>query len=123
MWNDSNDTIMNIFDAANEGKATFPACCPICQQKAAHIYMHRHDTMHGGVWLWCSSCHSYAHMSGIIPDWWKNPTYTDENMLDSEPEYLDNIAALIDPWVNSILPASDTKDSKNSVCCTNSLSE
>lgn len=112
MWNDSDDTIMSVFDAANEKKTTFPAYCPICQQKAAHIYMHRHDAMHGGIWLWCSFCHSCAHMSGIIPDWWKNPEQVDENMLDGEPEYLDHIAAFIDSWVNSILSASDAKDRK-----------
>jgi len=108
MWNDSNDTIMDIFDDACEGAISFPAVCPLCQNKNAHLYMHRHDAKHGGIWMWCSSCNSYAHMSGIIPAWWRNPSFVEESALDSEPVFLDNISALIDPWVNTILPSKNT---------------
>ena len=47
MWNDSNDTIMEIYDEACEGRTIFPSNCPICQDKQAHLYMHRHDSRHG----------------------------------------------------------------------------
>ena len=103
MWNDSNDTIMEIYDEACEGRTIFPSNCPICQNKQAHLYMHRHDSRHGGVWMWCSSCKAYAHMSGIIPDWWQNPDFIDGTVLDSEPTFLDTITPLIDPWVNNLI--------------------
>ena len=110
MWHDSDDTIMNIFDDACAGKTKFPSDCPICKGRQAHIYMHRHNPRHGGIWMWCSSCRAYAHMSGIIPDWWENPGFTDEALLEGEPSVLDDMAVQIDRWVNGILPVNDMND-------------
>lgn len=102
MWID-NDKIMVVLDAANEGKSHFPCVCPICEKKSAHIYIHRHDNRHCGIWTWCSSCGSYSHMSGRTPKWWKNPDFVDVNQLCSEPEYLEKISDKIDTWTNNIL--------------------
>lgn len=104
MWFD-NEKIMKIFDMVNDVKTYFPCACPICDKKSAHIYIHCHDDRHCGIWTWCSSCGSYAHMSGESPKWWKNPDFVDENQLYSEPEYLETISDKIDSWVNSIIPA------------------
>ena len=102
MWNDSNDRIMEIYDCIEDPKNKFPTTCPVCGKKAGHIYMHRHDAHHGGIWLWCSECQFFAHMSGIIPEWWQNLSSLDEVYLEAEPSYLDNRAKEIDEWVNTI---------------------
>ena len=103
MWI-NNDKIMVIFDMANHGKTPFPSVCPICGKKTAHVYVHRHDDRHCGIWTWCGSCGSYSHMSGELPKWWKNPDFVDADQLCSEPEYLETVSDKIDSWVNSILP-------------------
>ena len=100
MWNDSDDKIMQIYDTACERSSLFPVKCPVCGTETAHIYIHRHDENHGGIWLWCSHCHAYTHMSGIIPDWWSNPVFIDGNELESDPILLDKVASKIDEWVN-----------------------
>ena len=112
MWID-NDRIMEILDVANKGQTQFPCVCPICKQNAAHIYIHRHDDSHCGIWTWCSDCGSYSHMSGEAPTWWKNPTFVDANQLCSEPGYLDEASNQIDAWVNSIAPAENTFSEKS----------
>lgn len=103
MWI-NNDKIMEIFDIANHGATYFPAVCPICNKKSAHVYIHSHDDRHCGIWTWCSSCGSSSHMSGDVPKWWKNPEFVDAEQLCSEPEYLETISDKIDTWVNSIMP-------------------
>ena len=103
MWID-NDKIMAIFDIAKNEKTYFPCACPICNKNTAHIYIHRHDDKHCGIWTWCSSCGSYSHMSGESPKWWKNPMFVDDDQLCSEPEYLETISDKIDTWDNSIMP-------------------
>lgn len=102
MWN-NNDKIMSVFDMDNNGNAHFPFTCPICNKENVHIYIHNHDDKHCGIWVWCSSCHSYSHMSGELPKWWKNPDFVDADKLCSEPEYLETISDKIDIWVNNIM--------------------
>ena len=102
MWTDDNDKIMEIYDLALIPDTVFPVKCPICGSSTGHIYIHRFDEKHGGIWVWCSKCHSFGHISGIIPDWWNNLEGVDENSLESEPEYLDKYAARTDDWVNSL---------------------
>ena len=101
-WNDENDKIMEIIDALGKQKDVFPIKCPICGKTAGHIYMHRHDEEHGGIWVWCSHCRSYAHMSGTIPSSWKNAPFIDEECLSADPIVLDKNAASIDEWVNKL---------------------
>ena len=93
---------MNIFDTAEKPNSVFPAECPVCKEQCAHICMHRYDDKHGGVWLWCSNCKSFMHMSGIIPDWWKNCEAVDRGQLEASPEYLDSMVDIIDPWVTQL---------------------
>lgn len=102
MWTDDNDKIMEIYNLALIPETVFPVKCPICGSSTGHIYIHRFDEKHGGIWVWCSECHSFGHMSGIIPDWWNNNDGVDENSLESEPYYLDKYAAMVDDWVNSL---------------------
>lgn len=103
MWKDNDDRIMKLFHVANKGQEKFPAHCPICGEKTGHIYIHRYDESHGGIWLWCSSCHSYTHVSGIIPGWPENLKDIDENELDGTPDYLELKATEIDNWANKLI--------------------
>ena len=114
MWND-NDKIIGIFDKANEGGVQFPCQCPICQKLSAHVYIHRHDDKHCGIWTWCNECCSSAHMSGTTPSWWVNPDFVDTNQLCSDPSYLDEISDRIDKWVNSLMPAKSAETSSQFV--------
>lgn len=108
MWND-NDKIMGIFDKANEGGMQFPCQCPVCQKQSAHVYIHRHNDKHSGIWTWCNECGASAHLSGQTPSWWVNPDFVDANKLCSDPSYLDEISDQIDKWVNSLVPAKSTE--------------
>ena len=105
MWID-NDKILAVFDGAtNKQEGQFPHLCPICNNRSAHIYVHQHGGEHCGIWVWCNSCNSFSHMSGVTPDWWENPEFVDENQLCTEPEYLNEISDKIDKWVNNIIPS------------------
>ena len=107
MWNDNNDVIMEIYDSVINEKNVLPCECPICHKKSVHVYMHRHDERHGSIWVWCEECKSYVHMSSIIPNWWENPDFIDEEQLCSEPEYLNSKAKEIDRWINKLIATSE----------------
>lgn len=108
MWND-NDKIIEIFDKANEGGTQFPCKCPVCRNCSAHVYIHRHNDKHCGIWTWCSACGATSHMSGEAPAWWLNPDFVDAAQLCSDPSNLNEIADRIDKWVNSLVPSEKTE--------------
>ena len=108
MWND-NDKIMEIFDKTKEGGTQFPCQCPVCRNRSAHVYIHRHNGEHCGIWTWCEKCGASSHMSGETPTWWVNPDFVDVDRLCSEPSYLNEISDKIDKWVNSLIPAENTE--------------
>ncbi len=107
MWNDSNDKIMEIMDGLNSKESVFPIHCPICGKREGHLYIHRYDERHGGIWLWCSCCHSFSHLSGIIPDWVENMPNIENSRLEATPEYLDERKTAVDNWVNTLLKRKD----------------
>lgn len=88
-----------------ENKQYFPVICPDCGNKEGHIYEHRYepgkDT--GGMWVWCSVCHSYGHSRARLPKWWKNPDFIEFGKLCHQPDYLEENKDYIDKWVNSLL--------------------
>ena len=108
MWKDS-DKLVEIYNHFIEGGTKVPYECPECNSKAVHVYLHSHDSTHCGVWLWCSRCGAFAHMSGQVPKWWKNPIFIDGHELCAEPDYLEAHAVDIDEWVNSLIPTKKTK--------------
>jgi hypothetical protein len=71
-----------IFDgAAPAEKAHLSSSCPVCRCNSLYRYFSLLRTQPkeingfmykgpGGYWEWCSSCHSYEHMSGFVPEWW-----------------------------------------------------
>ena len=108
MWKDS-DKLVEIYNHFIEGGTKVPYECPECNSEAVHVYLHSHDSTHCGVWLWCSRCGAFAHMSGQVPKWWKNPIFIDGHELCAEPDYLEAHAVDIDEWVNSLIPTKKTK--------------
>lgn len=77
-------TWRSIFDGSLEG-VDLQASCPVCLTAALHRWFHLHRPSpttssrrdwqgKGSQWQWCSSCHSYEHSSGLVPDWW-HPTF------------------------------------------------
>lgn len=117
MWN-NNDKIMELFYQLNDEKNKFPCVCPICNNQAAHIYIHSHNEKHAGVWMWCSHCESSSHMSINTPNWWENPDFVDEEQLSCEPDYLESLAGKIDEWINNI-PAKGNIDSNLAIVMEN----
>jgi len=108
MWND-NDKIIEIFDTSEDGKTVFPCVCPVCNSHSAHVYFHKHNDRHCGIWTWCSNCGASSHMSGNTPKWWKNPDFIDPTQLCAEPDYLEQLKDRIDEWVNMIAPKDPVK--------------
>ena len=102
MWGDADDSFMMIYDYAMQPNSKFPTKCPRCSKTSTHFYMHRHDEKHGGIWIWCSSCKSFIHMDGTIPEWWKNCEAVDIKKLYAVPDYLDNMTDKIDQWVSDL---------------------
>jgi hypothetical protein len=43
----------------------------------------------GGLWEWCSGCHTYAHYSAMVPEWWTCSLAVNESLLAPEPELLE----------------------------------
>ena len=108
MWSD-NDKITRVFDKAIAGGTQFPSQCPVCQNHSAHVYIHRHNDKHCGIWIWCNKCGASSHMSGETPAWWANPDFVDAAKLCSDPSYLNEMADEIDEWVNSLIPLETTE--------------
>lgn len=116
MWHDDNDDIMKLYDIINvhEFDSPLPATCPICGVKSGHIYMHRYDEEnHGGLWLWCSSCHIFSHSSCKVPDWWRNLSLFSIFDLHAVPDNLDEQAKYIDDSVNKLLAIKDDKNKES----------
>ncbi|MBP5491659.1 MAG: hypothetical protein J6Y08_02320 [Clostridiales bacterium] len=115
MWHDDNDNIMKLYVIVDTDRADypFPASCPVCGTRSGHIYMHRYDEENnGGLWLWCSSCHSFSHSRYKIPDWWKNLSLFTILDLEAVPEKLDKQAVYIDAFVNRLLAIKADKEIK-----------
>ena len=111
MWNDNKDEILEIIDNVDSSNAVFPTTCPVCNKKDGHVYYHKHDELHSGVWVWCGSCQTFSHMSGIAPDWWKNPDFINDGQLTEIPDKLDENKEKLDRWINLLI--QDNEKAKN----------
>lgn len=123
MWHDENDDIMKLYSIISEGHYDnpLPAICPICGERSGHIYMHRHDEdNHGGLWLWCSSCHNYSHSSCKVPEWWRNLSSISPMKLHHSPDYLDSQVDKIDHLANVLISIhidKSLRENHNPVYC------
>ena len=111
MWKD-NDKIVQVLNGLSDENTPFPRKCPECRGNSAHIYIHDHGNDHCGMWVWCSECGAFAHMSAQTPKWWKNPAFIDGEMLCSEPDYLEAKADDIDKWGSALLQSKETSSAR-----------
>lgn len=104
MWKDNDDKILNMYKKFINSYE-FDQLCPICNTENVHFYMHIHNSISrkGGLWVWCSNCHSYSHCSIIVPKIWKNCVFIESIKLCATPEYLDENKDLVDSHIKSIL--------------------
>lgn len=102
MWHDRDNRIDKVFEAIFGKAERFPIECPVCGLACAHIYLHRHNGYHGGIWIWCNNCRAYSHLSGRVPVWWKNPPFIEPQKLMHDPDYLETFADAIDSWINGL---------------------
>lgn len=75
--------------------------CPVCSARSLHRYFslekeaprELRGAMYkgpGSYWEWCSSCCSYEHMHGYVPEWWDVlPLDIDHSLLTVFPEEID----------------------------------
>lgn len=104
MWHE-DDGMMTIYESLEEGQGSFPRECPVCGEKHAHMLVHRPEPSNsrGTVWAWCGFCGGYAHFGAVVPAWWTDPGFVDEERLDSYVDYPDSISTKIDEWMNALL--------------------
>jgi hypothetical protein len=85
--------------------------CPVCNFQTLHQWFDRPRLYpigegrpgflgRGGSWQWCSSCYSYEHYSGLVPDWWRDTFDVDYEALTHCPEAIE-VARLRDIGANS----------------------
>ncbi len=56
--------------------------CPECKKNTLHYFYLGWEEKRGGNWIWCSSCLSFMHTSGLVPDWWKNIRGVSDELLE-----------------------------------------
>jgi len=88
-----------IFSASQNG-IDVDGLCPVCNSPTLHRWFDRprafavgHERAgfqgHGGAWEWCSSCHSYEHYSGLVPDSWHNTLTVNYALLRHDPDAIE----------------------------------
>lgn len=90
-----------LFNDAVGGGVDLPNDCPVCGHRMLHRYYHLAKVEPrelrgklfqglGSYWEWCSSCRSYEHMHGFVPDWWQEkPLAVNHAELTVTPGILD----------------------------------
>lgn len=84
-----------IYQNDQEGY-TLSAPCPICSARTLRRYYQvgrpisliidqQHFVARGGCWEWCSTCKTYEHSSGLVPEWWSCDLVIDGSKLTAEP--------------------------------------
>jgi hypothetical protein len=85
--------------------------CPICGVVALHRwYQIGRPTnrvikgikfvAHGGLWEWCSSCRSFEHYSGLVPEWWSCNLEVDTKNLTALPTAIEEAMKAQDLTIN-----------------------
>lgn len=93
------DAWRRIFDQSRAG-LDLDEPCPVCGAAELHRWFHldqkqptealgRRWRGSGSQWQWCSSCRSYEHSSGLVPDWWQSELVVDVGRLRHDPQPLE----------------------------------
>ena len=103
MWKEQDD-LLYLLDENRIFSLEYPLLCPLCHQPSIHLYLHRFgDSSSGSAWVWCSHCKKYIHAQYRIPINWFNVDFIDEDLLTSNPAYLDTYATNIDHHMNQLI--------------------
>ncbi|RYD68525.1 MAG: hypothetical protein EOP83_00675 [Verrucomicrobiaceae bacterium] len=89
-----------IFSSSQDG-IDVDGLCPVCHSPTLHHWFDKARPFdegqekegfrgRGGLWEWCSSCHSYEHYSGYVPDWWQDVLAVDEDLLTHDPDAIES---------------------------------
>ncbi len=84
-----------IFGASQEG-LDLAAPCPVCAVPALRqwymvgrlqetVLRGQRFIARGSVWTWCSHCHTYAHYSGLVPEWWSSDLDVNTDTVGHQP--------------------------------------
>ena len=79
--------------------SSFPAICPECGQREAHVYIRRYQNR-GSLWIWCSHCCVFEHASVAPPSDWLNDEIVDCRRLTALPDYLEKEKEKIDCYMS-----------------------
>lgn len=111
-WNDEDDRLDEILkDILISGIKQYPLRCPICEKNSLNLYFLRRGTRkNGGVWVWCSNCHSFTHGTVPIPMWWQNCVEIDAEKLTSLPLYQEENCKKIEKHIKNILGYKESGD-------------
>ena len=82
--------------AASRDDVDVVETCPVCGRQTLHRWFYLERAMptrdavgswqgRGSEWQWCSSCRSYEHYVGLVPDWWAEPFTIDLEELYEDP--------------------------------------
>ena len=103
LWRDASDTEFKLLNSVLEGILSgadlrISKPCSECMPNWSrlHAYFHARPNGHGGVWIWCSNCKIYLHGSVRPPLWWHNVKPIQEELLTSQPMYLEQFVDQID---------------------------
>lgn len=103
MWTD-NDDMLQGYNCAISREESSPLRCPVCGEIDGHVafYKFNQTQRRGSIWIWCNKCTNYAHGECIIPEWWKNPPYINQDLLSATIEYLRQYEEEMDHWINEL---------------------
>jgi len=104
-WSDGDDRLdESLKDILINGIRQYPLMCPICKKNSLNVYFLRRGTKStGGVWIWCSNCHSFTHGTVQIPIWWENCIDIEEEKLTALPLYQEKERERIGEHIKHIL--------------------
>ena len=89
-----------IFSSSQDG-IDVDGPCPVCGSPTLHHWFDKPRSFaagrerdgfrgEGGLWEWCSSCYSYEHYSGLVPDWWVDVLTIDGASLRHDPDAIES---------------------------------
>ena len=73
------------------------------KKRCTFVYVSLEGEKNGSIWVWCSQCKASCHERVQLPDWWKNATVIDDNLLGVHPDMLDENKQFVDAYLNLLL--------------------
>jgi hypothetical protein len=107
-WKDVPDDLFSDWQTAflSSREIHLSVPCPVCNETLLFQFYQLYQSFdewdnkrglnqkgyigRGGYWQWCQSCRSFAHYSGLIPDWWKCDLEIDPEQLTPYPDAIED---------------------------------